>query len=383
MIRTLAALTLIGSLTACGSASSTPPPEQATQADLTLTEIADGLAFPWGIAVLPNGDMLVTERDGQMRIVRDGILDETPIEGLPDDMLILRQGGLLDVELHPDFVSNRLVYFTYAEGTEDENLTVVARGALKENGTALVDVEDIFKSNVPGKNRGFHFGSRLVWLDDGSLLVGLGDGGGFRHEAQNTENQFGTIVRMTEDGGVPAGNPFDGQEGADPYVYTYGNRNVQGMVYDVERDRIYAHEHGPKGGDELNVIEAGTNYGWPVITYGENYDGSVISDETEADGMAQPAVKWVPSIAPSGMVVYRGDVYPGWDGDLLIGAMNGPEGQKLVRVDLDEAGDVVGVEDLFDGEGIPFRDVEVGIDGHVYLATAELDGRLFRLDVAQ
>ena len=384
MSRSLFALPLISILAACGSAADTPPPPaELTDADLTLTTIADGLENPWGMTFLPNGDLLVTEREGRLRLVRDGVLDEAPILGLPDDILVFRQGGLLDVELHPDFESNRLIYLTYAKGTEDENVTAVARGALKENGTELVDVEDIFTSNVPGKQNGFHFGSRLAWLEDGTLLVSLGDGGGFRHESQNTENQFGTIVRMTEDGGVPEGNPFSSGDGADPYIWTYGNRNVQGLVFDTDRGRVYAHEHGPQGGDELNVIEPGTNYGWPTITYGVNYDGSIISEETEAEGMAQPAVKWVPSIAPSGMIVYSGEAHPGWNGDLLIGAMGGPDGRKLVRVDLDEAGDVVGVEDLFTEEGISFRDVEVGPDGHVYLATVEPSSRILRIDIAE
>ena len=383
MSRSLFALPLISILAACGSAADTPPPPaELTDVDLTLTTIADGLGNPWGMAFLPNGDLLVSEREGRLRLVRDGVLDEAPISGLPEDILVFRQGGLLDIELHPDFETNRLVYLTYAKGTEDNNSTAVARGTLSVDGRALEGLEDIFASNVPGKQNGFHFGSRLAWLDDGTLLVSLGDGGGFRHESQNTENQFGTIVRMTEDGAVPDGNPFSGVDDADPYIWTYGNRNVQGLVFDATRGRVYAHEHGPQGGDELNVIEPGTNYGWPAITYGVNYDDSIISEETEAEGMAQPAVKWVPSIAPSGMVVYNGEAHPGWNGDLLLGAMGGPDGRKLVRVDLNDAGDVLGVENLFTDEGISFRDVEVGPDGHVYLATVEPSSRILRVDIA-
>lgn len=381
MIRTVLVSPIICLMTACGSAADTPQPADTVESELSLSLLADGLEFPWGMAFLPNGDLLVTEREGRLRLVRDGELMSAPVTGIPEDILVQGQGGLLDVELHPEFETNRLVYLTYSQGTFRENYTVVARARLNESGTALTDAEEIFQSHVPGKRRGRHYGARLAFLPDGTLLVSLGDGGGFRDESQNLENQFGTIVRITDSGGLPEGNPFAHLEDANPMIYTYGNRNVQGMVYDAERGRIYAHEHGPQGGDELNYIEAGTNYGWPVITYGINYDGTIITTETEAEGMAQPAVKWAPSIAPSGMALYRGDIYPGWDGDLFLGAMNGPDGRKLVRVDLDEAGDVTGVENLLADEGIPFRDVEVGPDGYIYLATAELDGRLFRLDL--
>ena len=383
MTRSRLALPLIALLAACGSTAETLPPAEPTDVDLSLTLVTHGLEFPWGMAFLPNGDLLVTEREGRLRIIRDGVLDPAPVAGIPGDILVLRQGGLMDVALHPDFETNRTVYLTYAQGTDDENATVVASGTLSEDGASLTGTEDIFTANVPGKRSGFHFGSRVAFMDDGSMLISLGDGGGFREESQNVENQFGTIVRMTDNGAPLEDNPFAAQDGADPYVYSYGNRNVQGMVFDAERGRIFAHEHGPMGGDELNLIEPGVNYGWPAITYGVNYDGSVISTETEAEGMAQPMVKWVPSIAPSGMALYSGEIYPGWNGDLLIGAMGGPDGQKLVRVDLDDAGDFVGVEDLLTDAGYGFRDVEVGPDGHIYVATTDLDGQIFRLTPAE
>ncbi len=380
----LFALSLVSAvaLSACSSQADSAPAADATPYSLELTEIASGLEFPWGMAFLPSGDMLVTEREGRLRIIREGTLDPEPIAGAPQDAYVSNQGGYLDVILHPDFSDNRLIYISYAQGSQDENRTAVIRARLNEDASALENVEEIFVSNVPGKRGGAHFGSRLQFLNDGTLLVTLGDGFRWMDEAQNTANHFGKVVRLTEDGAPAPGNPDLG-EGADPAVYTYGHRNVQGIAYDAERGIVYAHEHGPKGGDELNIINPGTNYGWPEITYGVNYDGTIITPDTEAEGMAQPEMKWVPSIAPSGMELYSGDVYPGWRGDLFIGAMNGPEGQKLVRVDLDETGQVAGREDLLADEAIPLRDVVEGPDGKLYLATAELDGRIFRLDIAQ
>ena len=369
-------------LAACSSQADSAPAAETTPYSLELTEIASGLEFPWGMAFLPSGDMLVTEREGRLRIIRAGTLDPQPISGAPEDAYVSNQGGYLDIILHPDFADNRLVYMSYAQGTQEENRTAVIRARLNDGASGLENVEEIFASHVPGKRGGAHFGSRLQFLDDGTLLVTLGDGFRWMDEAQNPANHFGKIVRLTENGEPAPGNPDLG-EGADPAVYTWGHRNVQGIVHDTERDIVYAHEHGPKGGDELNIITPGTNYGWPEITFGVNYDGTIITPDTGAEGMAQPITKWVPSIAPSGMALYTGDVYPGWSGDLFIGAMNGPEGQKLVRIDLDDAGGVIGREDLFASEAIPFRDVAQGPDGKLYVATAELDGRIFRVDITQ
>lgn len=370
-------------LAACaGEANEPPPAAAASEIDLTLTPIAEGLEFPWGMAFLPDGDLLVTERDGRLRILRTGTLDPTPITGTPTDTYVDRQGGYLDVALHPGFAENRLIYLSYSRGTEEANTTAVVRGRLNEDATALEGLEDVFVADMPEKRGGLHFGSRLAFLNDGSLLITLGDGFRWMAESQSPANHFGTIVRVNDTGEPLPDNPFAGGEGGDAAVYSYGHRNVQGLAYDPARDIIYAHEHGPKGGDELNIIEAGTNYGWPEITYGVNYDGTIITTETEREGLAQPVVHWVPSIAPSGMVLYAGELYPGWQGDLFIGAMNGPDGQKLVRIDLDEAGAFVGVEDLLTEEGLAYRDVEQGPDGALYLATADLDGVIYRLDIA-
>ncbi len=350
--------------------------------DWTLTEIASGLEFPWGMAFLPNGDLLVSEREGRLRIIRDGTLDPVAISGTPDDAFVERQGGYLDMALDPNFADNRLVYLSYSRGDADSNHTAVVRGRLSDDASALEAVEEIFASHVPAKRGGAHFGSRFGFLGDGTLLITLGDGFAWKDEAQSVDNHFGTIVRINRDGSLPADNPFADQAGPAAAVWTYGHRNVQGLVIDDTRGLIYAHEHGPKGGDELNLIEPGTNYGWPAITYGVNYDGSIITTETKKEGMAQPAVKWVPSIAPSGMTLYTGDAYPGWQGDLFIGAMNGPDGRKLVRIDLDEAGGVVGTEDLLKDRQLGFRDVETGPDGKLYLASMDIDGVVYRLDPA-
>ncbi|MEM7766409.1 MAG: PQQ-dependent sugar dehydrogenase [Pseudomonadota bacterium] len=386
----LAAGALLLSVSACAEAGDAAADITPTEFTPVVTQIAEGLEWPWGIAALPNGDMLVTEREGRVRLIRDGTLVETPVSGAPTDAYIDRQGGYLDLELHPGFAENRLVYMSYSQGDSDSNRTAVLRATLSDDGMALERAEVIFTSDVPEKRGGAHFGSRIGFLSDGSMLVTLGDGYGWMDEAQNTANHYGKVVRLTEDGAPAAGNPFAGdgageEAGAgdgDPAVFTYGHRNVQGLAYDADRDIIYAHEHGPKGGDELNLLTAGTNYGWPEISYGVDYDGTIITPDTAKPGMAQPAIKWVPSIAPSGMALYTGEIYPGWQGDLFIGAMNGPDGQKLVRVDLDGAGQPVGTEDIVLGETLGFRDVVQGVDGHLYLASNDLEGGIYRLDIA-
>ena len=372
---------------ACSSeADHTPadtPNITPTQFTPTLSLVAENVEFPWGMAALPDGNMLVTEREGRLRILRDGILDGEPLTGLPEDILVERQGGLLDVELHPDFATNRLVYLTYAQGTVESNHTTVLRGRLNEAETGLEGVEEIFSSQVPEKEGGVHFGSRMAFMNDGSLIVTLGDGYRWMDKAQDLTSHFGKIIRISDTGEPMPDNPFFDQGGPARYIWSYGHRNVQGLTYDPERGILYAHEHGPKGGDELNIIEPGVNYGWPEITYGVNYDGSIITTETEAEGMAQPETYWVPSIAPSGMVLYTGEEYPGWQGDLLIGAMQGPDGRKLVRIDLDENGQVLGREDLLEDVQEGFREVAVGTDGTIYLGTIDIDGKIYRLDVGE
>ena len=342
---------------------------------LSLEPVAEGLDFPWSMVFLPNGDLLVTERDGRLRVVRDGTLSE-PVAGLPE-AYVANQGGYLGLALDPAFEANRQLYLAYSRGTDDANQTVVVRGVLSEDGSEVAQLETIFEADAI-KARGVHFGGRLSFLSDGSLIVTLGDGFTHMDDAQLLDNHFGKIVRIMPDGSVPADNPFVGVEDADPMIYSFGHRNVQGVYYDADTDTLYAHEHGPRGGDELNIISPGSNYGWPEITYGVNYDGTVITHRTEKEGLLQPELKWVPSIAPSGMTLYRGDVCPDWSGDLFIGAMNGPKGQKLVRVDIED-GHIIGTEDLLTDEGYGFRDVVEGPDGYLYLATSDLDGKIFRV----
>lgn len=333
----------------------------APSAAYTITPVAGGLDHPWSIAFLPGGDMLVTERPGRLRIIRDGKLLPDPVPGVPD-VYVKSQAGLFDVVLHPDFVNNQTIYLTYASGTTGANATTVARARLE--GDALLDVKVIFKA-APSKDTAVHFGGRMVFLADGTFLLTLGDGFDYREEAQNLMSGLGKIVRLNDDGSIPQDNPFASRTDARPEIWTYGHRNVQAIVRDALTGRVYAHEHGPKGGDELNLIEPGKNYGWPVITYGLDYSGARISPYTEREGMEQPLVYWVPSIAPSGMTLYTGDKFPRWQGDLFVAAL---AGKQVRRVDLDD-GRVAGEETLFAELNARIRDVREGPDGALYLLT--------------
>ena len=354
-----------------------PTASQAAQPQtLSLTPIAEGLEQPWGMAFLPSGNMLVTEREGRINLITPAGT-KTIISGAPET-LVERQGGYFDIILDPEFESNRIIYLSYAKGTSSENSTSVFKATLSADGTALENGQDIWAADLRGT--GFHFGGRMQFMSDGTLFLTLGDAGTLMQEAQNTENTHGTIVRINTDGSIPADNPFVGVEGANEAIFSYGHRSVQGLYIDPDSGRIWSHEHGPQGGDELNVLEAGRNYGWPAITYGIGYRDEIISEFTEKEGMEQPYVKWVPSIAPSGMTKYTGDKYVGWTGDLIIGAMEGPAGLKLVRIDLDADGNVVGEHHYLEDAGRPIRDVVEGPDGYLYVLTKELDGGLYRVD---
>ncbi len=361
-----------------GEASDYQPAEIAPDG-LRLVKLAGGLGFPWAMVALPGGDLLVTEREGQLRHITNGALVDTPIAGLPEDILVDGQGGLLGIALDPDFASNRKLYLSYAKDMGDNNTTAVSSAILSEDMRRLTDLTEIFLAET--RDTAFHFGGRLDFLPDGTLLVGLGDGGGYKELAQDTNVLHGKIARINTDGSLPADNPF-ANGGGHPAVYSYGHRNVQGLVRDDARGITYAHEHGPQGGDELNVIEPGNNYGWPTITYGINYDGTIITDQTEAPGMEQPVVKWVPSIAPSGMTLVNTTGFEAWQGDLLIGGMSGPAGQKLVRVDLDEAGNVIGTEDLLTDLEFAYRDV-LSAPGGIYVAEKDINGAVWRLEIAE
>ena len=339
-----------------------------------LVKLVDGLEHPWGLAFLPDGRMLVTERPGRLRIVADGWLVPEPVAGVPE-VWADGQGGLLDVALHPDFAENGLVYLSYSSPSADgdDAATAVARGRLA--GERLEDVEEIYVA-PPRDDGGRHFGSRLVFAD-GYLFVTAGDRGE-PDRAQDLGDPAGSVIRLHDDGSAPDDNPFVGAAGARPELYSVGHRNPQGMTVEAATGRIYAIEHGPKGGDELNLIEAGVNYGWPVITYGKSYMGFKIGEGTHKEGMAQPVHYWVPSISPSGLTIYDGDRFPAWQGSFFAGALSG---ELLVRLEV-AGGRAVVEERMLEDLEERIRDVRQGPDGLIYLLTDHPDGMLLRLEPA-
>ncbi len=338
-------------------------------------EVVTGeLQHPWGLAFLPGGDILVTERGGRLRRIEGGKLLETPIAGLPN-IQERGQGGLMGIALHPDFDQNRWLYLAYAAKGRGGHSTEVLRGQL--NGSQLNDVQTIFKA-IPKSRGGRHFGSRLVFGRDNTLYISLGDRGA-RPSAQDLSDHRGALIRVNADGSVPPDNPFTGSPNVQPEIYTYGNRNMQGMALHPVSGVIWTHEHGPQGGDEVNIMRAGVNYGWPVITYGVNYgSGTPIGEGTHKEGMAQPIHKWVPSIAPSGMAFYSGDAFPDWKGDLFVGSL---KFGLLVRLDV-QGEQVTSEERMLDGRYGRIRDVVQGPDGYLYLLTDHRDGQLLRLTPA-
>lgn len=345
---------------------------QTEEARFRVEVVTQGLDHPWAVAFLPDGGFLVTEREGRLRRVEpDGRLRNAPIEGLPQ-IRQHGQGGLLDVALHPDFARNRLVYFSYAEPGRGGYGTAVARGRLE--GDALRDTEVVF-SMARKSGRRLHFGSRLVFDRDGRLFITLGDRGD-RPRAQDLNDHAGSVIRINDDGSVPKDNPFVGTDGALPEIFSYGHRNIQGATLNPFTGRLWTHEHGPQGGDEINVPEAGINYGWPVITYGVNYViGTRIGEGTAKPGMAQPLHYWVPSIAPSGMTFYDGQAFPAWRGDLFVGSL---KFRLLARLEIED-GRVTHEERMLAGDFGRIRDVRQGPDGFLYLLTDESNGRLLRM----
>lgn len=334
----------------------------------TVSVFVDGLENPWSIAFLPDGDVLVTERPGRLRVIRDGVLLEQPVSGVPG-VRTGNQGGLLDVVPHPDFENNRLIYLSFSRGNADgsEGTTVVIRGKYENN--ALTNIEEIFEAKAWYRSRG-HYGCRLAFDKDGYLFITVGDrqvpprGDLSAHNAQNLSDHFGTTLRLFDDGRVPQDNPFVGVEGAQPEIWSYGHRNAQGMVIDPATGNIWQHEHGPQGGDELNLIKPGVNYGWPVIGYGVNYGvGTPIHETSAKEGMEQPVHYWVPSIAASGLMIYTGDAFPKWKGNLFAGGL---AGEQLARLTMDGTR-VLSEETLVQNMG-RIRDVRQGPDGFIYLA---------------
>lgn len=336
-----------------------------------LTTVAEGLDFPWSLAFLPDGAMLVTERSGQLRRIENGVVS-APIPGVPE-VYVESQGGLFDVVLHPDYVNNNLIYLTYAGGTPEANATHVARA--RYDGASLVDLEVIFSVDRK-KDTPVHYGGRLAFLADGTFVVTTGDGFDYREQAQNLGNHLGSTIRLNDDGSIPDDNPYVGNEKARDEIWTSGHRNPQGLTLDPLTGALYLHEHGPKGGDELNLIEPGKNYGWPVITYGRDYSGAAITPWTEKEGLEQPMAYWVPSVGPSGLAIYYGDKFPDWQGDLFIGTL---VEHSLRRIDL-ENGKVVGQEILLSDLDVRIRDVRTGPDGSLYVLTDSEEGKVIRLD---
>jgi len=366
-----------------------PGPTPVTQAlglhaaaSVTPQTMVSDLEAPWGMAFLPNGDLLVTELLGKLRYVKAGAswnLEAEEIAGVPA-VTAAGQGGLMDVTLHPNFASNKLIYLSISVGDEAANNTRIVRAKLE--GRALTEVLTIFEA-TPAKPRFQHFGSRFAWLPDQTLLFSIGDGGNppnsldgsfIRNQAQNLGSHLGKIIRINDDGSVPKDNPFVSTPSARPEIYSYGHRNSQGLVRDPVSGRIYATEHGSQGGDELNLIQSGQNYGWPKVTYGVEYGAArtPITPNQSAPGLVDPLAVWSPAIAPSGLAVVRSSRYRGWDGDVLAGGLRLDQGRgALIRADLDKAGKVVGQERIDMGD-VRVRDVRQGPDGYVYVLTTAM-----------
>lgn len=341
------------------------------RADYRVETVVEGLEHPWSLAFLPDGRALVTERPGRLRVIENGVLREAPVEGVPA-VFASGQSGLLEVLPAADFADSGLLFLSFAHGEKKANHTRIVRARF--DGQRLTDVQPIF-TTTPAKSGDPHPGGRMLLLPDGTLLMAMGDGFFHREHAQKLDSHIGKIVRINTDGSVPRDNPFASRAGALPEIYSYGHRHVQGLVYDPARERIYAHEHGPRGGDELNIITAGANYGWPLISYGRDYSRALITPFTRMTGMEQPIAQWTPSIAPGGLALYDGDAFPGWRGNLFVAAL---AEKSLRRVPM--AGGEPGEQQiLLEEVGDRIRDVRNGPDGALYVLTDEKNGRVLRL----
>lgn len=332
-----------------------------------------GLEHPWSLAFLPDGGMLITERAGRLRhVTPEGQLQDAPVPGLPNDIFVAAQAGLMDVVLANDFYASGELFLSYACGTAASNTTCLARGEWEDS--ELRNVTELFRAQ-PERPGAAHYGGRIVQLPDQTLLLTTGDGFTFRNEAQNRSNHIGKIIRVHPDGSVPANNPFVNNPSTANEIFTLGHRNPQGLVYDSDNDRIVSHEHGPRGGDELNLIWPGANYGWPLVSSGVDYSGAMITPFTELPGMESPLLTWTPALAPSGLTYYDGDAFPQWRGDFFIGGL---VGRSLRRVSISGTAateEAIMLEDL--GERI--RDVRTGPDGLLYLLTDSANGELLIL----
>lgn len=375
----LGAVTIAAS--GCSLTQALPNNATPTQ-NVKQSVVLEGLERPWSIAWLPDGSQLITERPGRLRIVRNGVLDSTPITGVPE-VFAVNQGGLMDVSVHPRFAENRYIYLTYSHGTNDANRTRMARAVF--DGKSLKDVKVIFEVSQ-SKSGGQHFGSRILWLPDNTMLLAIGDGGNppvqlngelIRKQAQNRNSHLGKILRLNDDGSIPKDNPFVNTANANPAVWSYGHRNIQGLAFDAGNKRVWSTEHGARGGDELNLAEAGKNYGWPIVTYSREYSGGEITTERSRPGMVDPKTYWTPSPAPSGLAFYNSNRVPDWQGDLFSGEL---VEQSVRHINLDAKGNVANQNLINIGQRV--RDVRTGPDGLLYVLTDEQNGQLIRLEPA-
>lgn len=353
----------------------------SSQADggYRVRAIASQLEHPWGMAWLPDNSLLITERRGRLKHWQAGQMNL--IDGVPA-VFAQGQGGLMDVALHPQFEANKLVYFTYAAGTRDANQTQVARARF--NGDRLSDWEVVFTVS-PSKPGTQHFGARLLWLPDNTLLVAIGDGGNYpleldgaliRQQAQKTDSHLGKVIRINEDGSIPEDNPAVGQDVS--ALWTYGHRNIQGLAYDAAHQTVWATEHGARGGDELNSLKAGENYGWPLVSHSREYHVDQLVSQTQSQpGMVDPQIVWTPSIAPSGLAVYHGSAFPEWQGDLFAGAL---VDREIRRIEIDPSGQAQEVGAIAIGQRV--RDVRQGPDDKLYVLTDEDNGQLLVIEPA-
>ncbi len=341
--------------------------------EFRVVTVVEGLVHPWSMAWLPNGDMLVTERDGRIRTVRDGELLPEPMANVPE-VLANGQGGLFDIVLHPQYEENGWVYVSFAkpDANREQATTTVIRARIEDN--ALVDIEEVFEADAWISSAG-HYGGRIAFDDEGYMYVSSGERMASTdiddlstHPAQQTDNHYGVIVRLHDDGSVPDDNPFVGMAGYAPEIWSYGHRNPQGLAFDPATGRLWSTEHAPQGGDELNLIEPGKNYGWPVIGYGANYGrGTEIHETRYKQGMEQPKAFWVPSIAPSGLMIYHGDEFTNWDGQLFAGGLSGDHG-RISRLTANPETAVIQGRTPMLMQEYRIRDVREGPDGYIYIA---------------
>jgi glucose/arabinose dehydrogenase len=370
--RTFAASLLFGAPVFAPGCAAAADRVETEKVAVSVETLAEGLEHPWAVEVLPDGVYLVTERPGRMRIVRDGTLSD-PIGGVPD-VRARGQGGLMDVALAPDFATSRTIYFTASTANRRGSGTEAFSATLATDGSKLENVKTIFtmKQFTGGS---IQYGSRIAIAGDGSLFISIGDRGD-RNRSQDWKDDAGSIVHINADGSIPADNPFKDSGKALPEIWSKGHRNPQGITFDIADGKLYTVEHGARGGDEINVIEPGKNYGWPIISYGRNYSGSKIGEGTAKKGLEQPLHYWDPSIAPSALAIYRGKMFPEWDGDFLVAAL---KFQLLSRMQRDKNGTFVAGEQIFEGDYGRLRDVVVAPDGALLIVTDEADGALLRV----